>query len=470
MNFTNFNDKYNNTKGGQVIASGGFGCVFSPALKCKDSKKREKNKISKLMIERHALEEYKEITLLKEQLDNIPNYQEYFLVDKINICKPSKLSKSDLKQFKKCSALPKNNITRKNINKSLNKLLTLNIPNGGLAVDEYIYKNNSFHTLIEINNSLQNLLKNGIVPMNEKNVYHCDIKDSNILVDIVDGNMKTRLIDWGLSTEYIPDKNNKIPNTWRNRPLQFNVPFSVILFSDIFIERYQKYIQSGGTIEKNSLQLFINDYLRLYIKERGEGHYRFINQIMYILFFNEIKDELKNVDQKTKMKIIEREYTLKYIINYLVEILLNFSEFKDNEIINLRIYLDNVFIRIVDIYGFIVTYFPILDLFYSNYTSLTSEQFKCFYLLKEIFIKYLFQPRINPIQMNELIYDLKELSVLLKNVINENLTGVKQKKLKSSKLSKAKGITGRTFIPKIKMNRLKSFTNKTRKTIKTRKI
>jgi hypothetical protein len=34
----------NNTKGGKVIASGGFGCVFSPALKCKGSRTRSKNK------------------------------------------------------------------------------------------------------------------------------------------------------------------------------------------------------------------------------------------------------------------------------------------------------------------------------------------------------------------------------------------------------------------------------------------
>ena len=134
--------------GGQVIASGGFGCVFSPALKCVGAKKREKNKISKLMTEKHALEEYKEIIFLKEHLDTIPNYQDYFLIDRINICKPSELTNTDLYQFQKCSALPKDNITKKNINTSLDKLLSLNILNGGLPVDDYIYKNTSFIKLI----------------------------------------------------------------------------------------------------------------------------------------------------------------------------------------------------------------------------------------------------------------------------------------------------------------------------------
>ena len=50
----------NNIKGGEAIASGGFGCVFSPSLKCKGTKKRDKNKISKLMTKKHAIQEYKE--------------------------------------------------------------------------------------------------------------------------------------------------------------------------------------------------------------------------------------------------------------------------------------------------------------------------------------------------------------------------------------------------------------------------
>ena len=35
--------------GGSAIASGGFGCVFKPSIKCKN-KKTKKNHVSKLMI------------------------------------------------------------------------------------------------------------------------------------------------------------------------------------------------------------------------------------------------------------------------------------------------------------------------------------------------------------------------------------------------------------------------------------
>ena len=39
--------------GGAAIASGGFGCVFRPSIKCKN-KKNKKNTVSKLMIKELA--------------------------------------------------------------------------------------------------------------------------------------------------------------------------------------------------------------------------------------------------------------------------------------------------------------------------------------------------------------------------------------------------------------------------------
>ena len=114
-------------KAGKTIASGGFGCVFRPSLKCKLATEREPNKISKLMTSRHALSEYNEVVTLKNILNKIPNYKNYFIIDGFTICEPDKLTLSDLDDFKKCSALPKDSITSSNINQSLDKLLLVNI-------------------------------------------------------------------------------------------------------------------------------------------------------------------------------------------------------------------------------------------------------------------------------------------------------------------------------------------------------
>ena len=304
------------------------------------------------------------------------------------------------------------------------------MPNGGIPVDDYIYDDGSFTKLLNTNNALIKLLQNGIIPMNEKNIYHCDIKDSNILILENNNELLARLIDWGLTTQYVPNQDSPFPRTWRNRPLQFNVPFSVILFSDSFVEKYTAYILDDGKIDEDSLRPFVIDYIHYWMKERGAGHYRFINQIMGILFSR----ELTSVNDSDKITFIENDFTMPYITNYLIDVLIHFTRFRENGSLNMRIYLDTVFIKIVDIWGFVATYFPMLEFFNENYDNLTEEQEKMFELIKGLFIKYLYSPRIKPIVKNELVKDLKTLSKLFSNEIgNVTAKGIKPNPTKTRK-------------------------------------
>ena len=434
--------KINENKfGGRVIASGGFGCVFSPSLKCK-GKRREKNKISKVMTKKHAIAEYNEIINIRKKLNKIPNYSNFFLVDNFDICELEKIPSRDLENFKKkCSALPKDDIDKNSINNSLNKIMALNMPNGGIPVDDYIYDNGSFEKLISLNKSLINLLNNGIIPMNRHNIYHSDIKDSNILVKNNNDKIETKLIDWGLSVEYIPNIEQKFPKPWRNRPLQFNIPFSVIIFTDTFVEKYTKYINDGGKTTYESLKPFVIDYFYMWIKKRGAGHYKFINSIMFMLFSN----ELQNIEQDVKIKMVETQYTIITIVNYIVDVLIHFTKFRKNGTLNLRYYLDNVFIKNIDIWGFIMSYYTIIELLYNNYKNLNKQQMLIFNHLKNIIINYCYKSSTRPININELSKDLQTLSFLLESEIKINNTS--KTTIKSMKTTRKKGITGRTFVP-----------------------
>jgi len=460
----------NYEKGGKVLASGGFGCVFSPALRCEGESKRAKGKISKLMSEKHATEEYEEIVSIKNKLDTIKHYENYFLLYDATLCKPDKLTTDDLKEFaSKCTALPKDNITKSNINSKLDKLMSLNIPNGGLPVDDYIYDNGSFEKLYEIHNSLVKLLKKGIVPMNSKNIYHCDIKDSNVLVDESSGELKSRLIDWGLSTEYVPFENNPFPKTWRNRPFQFNVPFSVIIFSDSFVEKYTKYLKDGGLTEEAQLKPFVIDYVTFWMKERGAGHYKFINEIMFTLFSN----SLTSISEGSKPQVIETQITMEYIVNYIVDVLVHFTRFRDDGTLNLREYLDTVFIQIVDVWGFISVYYPMIELLGNSYSRMSKQELKIFNQLQFIFVEYLYSPRHEPIDMNMLYSDLKDLG----NLIYIKLKGKKkttslsesssskplsQSKSPSSKSPSSKSPSSKSLSTK-KTDKASGINNKTRK-------
>ena len=425
-------------KGGRVLASGGFGCVFTPALKCEGATQREQNKVSKLMTSEHAISEYKEITSFKNKLDTIKDYEDYFLLSNATLCKPAKLTTSDLRSFtKKCTALPKKDITQKNINDHLDKLMMLNIPNGGIPVDDFLYTGpgKTFEKISRIHTSLVNLLEKGIVPMNKKHVYHCDIKDSNVLVQEMDGTLKTRLIDWGLSTEYTPFKNQPFPTNWRNRPLQFNVPFSVIIFSEYFVDQYTMFLKNGGIVDETNLKPFVMEFVVSWMKQRGGGHYKFINEIMFMLFSHSIKD----VSARNMPKVIETHITMPYIVDYIVDVLVHFTAFRDDGKLDLRVYLDNIYIKIVDIYGFINVYYPILEVLYKHYPSLSQTELELFNQLKFIFVEYLYRPRHEEIHMRELIDDLK----ILGGLITISLTETNSTTPITSSLGTASGIKTR---------------------------
>jgi len=436
----------NIVRGGNVLASGGYGCVFSPALKCKGKTHRVSGKISKLMTAKHAEQEFEEIELIKTKLDVIPHYRDYFILEDITICQPDKLSDSDLSNYTKtCTSLPKNDITKKNINNKLDELLLLNIPDGGLAVDDYIYKDGSYIKLKIASECLLNLFKNGITKMNEKHIYHCDIKDSNILIKSEEEH-KARLIDWGLATHYIPFKDNKFPKSWRNRPLQFNVPFSVLLFTDTFVKEYTKFIKSGKNAVKEDLRPFIISYLHLWTKERGAGHYKFINEIMYTLF----SKDFNNLNENDLKIVIENEFTLVYITNYMIDVLENYTVFRKDGTLNLREYLDNVFIKNADVWGFCTAFYPLLELYFNNYDNFNSNEAKIFKLLKELFM-YIYTTASTKLSHDKIETIITEIISLLdnqivsdrgtltksksnkKNTTKENIENVENKKIKKMK-------------------------------------
>lgn len=404
-------------KGGKVIGSGGYGCIFSPALKCQDTENEDKNsnkneKISKLMTTRHTKEEYKEITNFKPFIEKIPNYEDYFIMNEINICKPDKLSKMDLENYdKKCDTLKKDGITSENINKSLNKVMALNMPNGGIDVGDYVDKIKNKSDLVNLNNSLISLLKNGILPMNKMNIYHCDVKESNILVNekINEKNKKlnTRLIDWGLSTIYNMD--NDIPSSMYSRPFQYNVPFSVILFNNIFDDMYKKFLKENPNPDYYDIRAFVVDYIFVWNDTRGQGHIKAINFIFSKLFEN----NLQHIDSDDKKLIIELDFTYYYIIEYLTKILVEYTDVKAKKI-NLMDYFNNVFLKIIDVWGLIMAYSPFIEYFQKEHDE------PIFKAIKNIFMKYLYEARLEPIDIDALTEDLKSLNPLLENKIKKN--------------------------------------------------
>ena len=412
--------------GGKVIASGGYGCIFRPALKCK-TKKNIPGQITKLMTIKHAESEFKEIEQFKKILNHIPNYDDYFLLNGFSICHPEKLSSEDLYKFtEKCKALQKDNFTSKNINQSLDKIMGLNMPDGGIDVGDFIEKNKLNTSLVTLNNSLIDLLVNGIIPMNKLNVFHCDIKDSNVLVKESNNKMLTRLIDWGLST-YHNNSNKQIPLSLSRRPFQYNVPFSIILFNKEFINKYNKFLKKKPNPDYFTIREFVINFIFIWIDIRGDGHLKLINRNMNKLVIN----QLPVLNQHDKSNFIAYDFTYYYIIEYLSKILQKYTIRGKFQLIN---YFNEIFIKNIDIWGFVMIYMPIITILYENYSKLNEDEMKLFEKIKYIIIHFLFETSITPIQTNDLVNELRKLNLFLKES-NKNIFSTK---IMSSTTSKTK--------------------------------
>ena len=388
-------------KGGKVINSGGYGCIFKPALKCLN-RTRKKDDITKLMKRKYTKKEYHDIIKFKKILSVIPNYSDYFLVDGFSMCSIDKLTQEDLEHFDAdCSALKKIKLRANNINNSLDSVLALNMPYGGIDLSMYVENENiNYNKLIILNNKLIELLQHAIIPMNNHHVYHCDIKDSNILIREENNVLKTRIIDWGLSTS-IKKNITKIPKILRNRPLQFNIPFSIILFNNTFKHMYSSFLKNNAKPNYQDIRTFVINYVMVWIKERGKGHLNTMNNIFQMFY----EKELLNVEEKIRKDILEHDYTLYFIFEYLTEILVKFT--KNGKFHELE-YFNHVFLKNLDIWGFITVYLPISETLF-NYDKISNTEHNIIDKIKEI-IMFIIKYSFNPVDIKLLIHKLKELN------------------------------------------------------------
>ena len=346
-------------KGGEPIGSGGYGCVFQPALKCKNSQKTYTRKmVSKLMTTEHVQSEYLDIQKFSKYLKKIPNYKDYFLIWDVSACQPSKLSDKDLVDYEDtCSNLVEEGFSSDVVNNPqiLNELKIINMPYGGLDLKNYLRKiNMNYQKTNVVVKSLLKLLTRGILPMNNVGVYHCDIKDSNMLVDTSTSKIHTRLIDWGLSYLY----SSNIMDELGRRPFQYNLPLSVIVFHSNF---FTKYAEAGSPVLQADVKSFVSDYISTIIKKRGLGHISTMHHIHKILYNN------PNADIS---------FTLNILSNYITQVVLTF---KTNMQKYLPIYLYNI-----DIWGWCVSFIAIATELGKN-KILTTSQFNIINYIKEMY-------------------------------------------------------------------------------------
>ena len=157
-------------------------------------------------------------------------------------------------------------------------------------------------------------------------------------------------------------------------------------------------------------------------------------------------EDLKNMENANIENVIETNYTLVYIKNYLTEIIYHFSKGttkKGKGLFDIESYINKVFIKIIDVWGFISIYFCILEELFEFRDTLTENEKELFRQLKQIVLIYLYNPRITPISISKLSKDFKNLNqyfseeVKAKNNTSHFLV-LKSNSTKKSSISKKK--------------------------------
>jgi len=409
-----------NKLGGEALTSGGFGCIFKPALKCKNSKKRT-NGVSKMSIEKYGNEEISEIKKIKDRLKSIKNYQKYYLLE-TDLCIPDKLTEDDLKNFdEKCYALTRFNVNSKNVNSKLSNLTILNMPDAGVDLKEWLMEEKEItkEKIFILNKVIIELLKNAVRPMNEKGVIHNDLKDSNIMIN---NHLEARIIDWGLSGVVI---NKKIPKEILNRPLQYNTPFSSMIISNDFKLNYDIFLQrvKDGIILFNSTNVrnyVINEYL---IKlARYYGYYDDNVALFNLIFSPSISDETYLSEVK-RNDLIEYGYYLYYLSNYITDILMKFTN--DKYEFDLDGYFLQCYLYNSDVFGLMTTYYTFFNLKLENIKL--SEEMKKIFLnrVRSMLVETIYSKGAEKYDINKIISYINELNELINQDNKFSFTKIK---------------------------------------------
>ena len=408
---------------GKAFAEGGFGCVFRPQLSCSKSVdlsiKKHNDGVSKLMNKKNQQIELKELATVQSIVKKIKNYEDYFLLNNIYGCTPDALTKNDKVDFnQKCKNLMKKGIHKDNVNKKLNSLGIINLPYGGISIDNYYFRlnllsksKNRKSSFAATNKALLLLLTNGIQLLQKNKFLHMDIKGANILRSedniLKHNNIKTRLIDWGLSINYASSAHTgKAPRELYNGPIQYNTPFSTILFQKDMNTNIKKFLSQYSSLDKrlNSNDRYqIMKYLASYIYNIsldvvGEGHNNYILSILHEINAGQTKNQDQSVTVFSREDIIV-EY-LATILNKYIDHKYHFHDGK---------YFHEVYSKNVDVWGFIMAYLDLVDLKkpYSMRSDLSIA-------VAKIINEYCFSSTyaINPIPINKLVVDFKRLNDL----------------------------------------------------------
>ena len=236
----------------EIIGEGGFGCVFKPSLPCSDKKISYKNKISKWMLSKSAIEELQEYTVIAKADPKADFYTG----------KPTKCSIKQgaemTRAIKRCELL-KTKIKNKSVKQIAKETALLIITDGGDDLEKWVKKIDLLDDSLAAQVKIMEFWKEtrrlflGIQTFLKNDLVHHDLKPQNIVYKME--NKRVNYIDFGLmrSTKTEAVKCS-IKNACRSKS-HWNYPTDILFMNRIAYETLaKKTMAERATIMKGYLE------------------------------------------------------------------------------------------------------------------------------------------------------------------------------------------------------------------------
>ena len=387
--------------GGKPVFSGAQGCVFFPALKCKNQPrdaKRSDHTISKLGYKEGSDFEMREYEKITPFITKIKNHEKYFSV-RVTSCEPDALDADDLVQFNKvCRNFKNETITAENVNDNLSKLRAINMPNLGVDLRGWMdAAPMDPRRLRLLNDHISELLMGAVVPMNTLGVMHNDLKSENIMMNQSETN--ARIIDWGLAGT--TTTHQIIPGRYfMNNPVTFNRPFSTMIISSEIDELYKAYLEKmklAHPTTPEQLRPFVRDLYDEYRKLYPSGH-------EYITYIFESMFNLKTDTASLALSAAVEQYN--------AEILLNFTDPAQRQFM-LHDYFDKVYRFNTDVWGTLSVFYSMFMMSRSHFLMSDAVYSAVLQQYRNLFINTVFANGHRRINVNEIVKCLRDINALI---------------------------------------------------------
>ena len=461
--------------GGAAFVKGGFGCIFKPALNCKDSQlNTPPNYVSKLIEARYGKREYMYINNIKKRLEHLPaNVKKYFLLDNITMCEPKPLTEQDKVKIEEvCDYILTDNtdkttqepINSQNINNNLDKFKIINMPELSISLSTYIKKKDLTPIeLVNLNNNIIEYLTIVIPTLYKNGVVHGDIKPDNLMFNMSDNNTLV-VIDWGLS--YVLDSDRKnVPEALYTLGVQWHHPFSSFLFKKNVTEKYdtllQKFKKEGVKVTRDSLRGFAMSAYKTFMSKH-DRQFLFLNDTFMHVYGEELAKKLKKVG-RSDVENYMYNFIMTYIVEYIIDVLVTYTvDYK----LEVGRYFYEVYLLNADTWGIMSTYSDLIDSI-PLMTKMTSVVRKTVTgILMKILTHNLYKNGGKVINIPKLVDDIKQLnkylmSISIKTNYKESVGKVRSSAVAVVDLKKSM-VDEKLMENKIIYDKLEKYSNKSR--------